>query len=562
MIRAESQAETRGESAAEKGNDRDVDHTAEGEAKPVDKPAGDQAVESGLKAMHPDSGKYTPSPPTGPPAAGAITCPECGMENVASPGRRFCGDCGASLWESCQGCGADVPVDERFCGQCGLDMAESARQQISNAQQHLSKASRLEQEYRFSDAKTLLSSVAGSTHPRLKRHAEKAQQRLEHLRREHERWEHLADAADTKAREALARCEFDETIHALESIPDPLRSTAMQTLLQDTKLRRNEVAELDAQLRTLLAEKRAAELFPVLERLQRLHPNHGLASKVATRMHDQLVAKAEAKMAARQYDAALERLGKIPTSAQTPHAEQLHREAEEMSALFWHAQHSQHVDGALREVLMRLVQRLPKDETVRKLVAEFKKRQQLVEAPDQTEPVAWAGAAKSPWECPIRWATSPERIDMSEVSASVRRRFPGAFAVAFGLALQGIDQGPVKIDFSDSSSGVMGRVARMMREKRHGSAWGIDIGDHALKAVKLLAAEGGKQIEAAVCEAIPHRKLLSQAADYGEARDIAEESFEQLRGRHSLKGGRLCVAMPGRLTICRTIQLQIGRAHV
>jgi ribosomal protein L40E len=46
-----------------------------------------------------------------------MRCAKCGAENPA--GKRFCGDCGATLANRCARCGADNPPEKKFCGDCG-----------------------------------------------------------------------------------------------------------------------------------------------------------------------------------------------------------------------------------------------------------------------------------------------------------------------------------------------------------------------------------------------------------------------------------------------------------
>jgi class 3 adenylate cyclase/predicted ATPase len=46
-----------------------------------------------------------------------MRCAKCGSENPV--GKKFCGDCGASLANRCSQCGADNPPDKPFCGDCG-----------------------------------------------------------------------------------------------------------------------------------------------------------------------------------------------------------------------------------------------------------------------------------------------------------------------------------------------------------------------------------------------------------------------------------------------------------
>ncbi|MHB8899218.1 MAG: pilus assembly protein PilM [Thermoguttaceae bacterium] len=553
----ESMQQERGDVDASSSKHTDPDTTLSDNEADVEWSEAD-AGESEANPMQRDSARHAPQPNAAPPvvaAGGAITCPQCGMENVARAGRRFCGDCGTNLWEKCHGCGAEAPADERFCGQCGVNMADSMEQQIRNTEQHLARALRLEQEYRFSEAKVLLSSIVKMQRSGLKQYVEKAEERLSYVRLELDRWEHLAESAYKRAQEAVAICDFPEAVRILEEIPSPVRTMAIKALLLEAQARQKQIEELTAKLRTCVAEKRGGEVVPIVERLRRLQPNHALARKIAVQMRDHFAGRGEQKMAARRYDEAVELMQRIPPSAHTPQTEALLLEAAELGALSWHASQSPYVDDSLKEVLTRLLRRLPKDEAIAKLAAEYRKRSRLVAAPERTLPVPWASNSKSRWNCPVEWMVGTERIKMDEISPARRRSHPGAFSVAFGLALQGIDQGPVKIDFSDTNTGVMGRVARLMLEKRHDSAWGIDIGDHSLKVVKLHARDGGRRVEAVVCEAIEHRKLLSQAADYGEARDLAEESFDRFRHSHSVKGERVCLSLPGRFTICRTVHL-------
>jgi predicted ATPase/class 3 adenylate cyclase len=47
-------------------------------------------------------------------------CASCATEN--SPGRKFCGGCGALLSQACSACGAANEPDVRFCGECGASL--------------------------------------------------------------------------------------------------------------------------------------------------------------------------------------------------------------------------------------------------------------------------------------------------------------------------------------------------------------------------------------------------------------------------------------------------------
>jgi class 3 adenylate cyclase/predicted ATPase len=52
-----------------------------------------------------------------------MDCPSCGNSNAI--GKKFCGDCGASLLASCATCGAENPLGKRFCGNCGAALGDA-----------------------------------------------------------------------------------------------------------------------------------------------------------------------------------------------------------------------------------------------------------------------------------------------------------------------------------------------------------------------------------------------------------------------------------------------------
>ena len=54
-----------------------------------------------------------------------MICPQCGTEN--SPGRKFCGECGAGLSQACPACGSATEPGTKFCGECGTALQPRRR---------------------------------------------------------------------------------------------------------------------------------------------------------------------------------------------------------------------------------------------------------------------------------------------------------------------------------------------------------------------------------------------------------------------------------------------------
>ncbi|MFW6155427.1 MAG: type IV pilus assembly protein PilM [Planctomycetota bacterium] len=83
------------------------------------------------------------------------------------------------------------------------------------------------------------------------------------------------------------------------------------------------------------------------------------------------------------------------------------------------------------------------------------------------------------------------------------------------------------------------------------SVWGIDIGQCALKALKLVEQDG--QLQAEAFESIEHAKVLSQPDADREA--LIRESLEQFFLRHDVTESDLAIAVPGQTSFTRFVKM-------
>jgi type IV pilus assembly protein PilM len=80
------------------------------------------------------------------------------------------------------------------------------------------------------------------------------------------------------------------------------------------------------------------------------------------------------------------------------------------------------------------------------------------------------------------------------------------------------------------------------------AVWGIDVGQCALKAIKLRPAEGGK-VEAVAFDVIEHPKILSQPdADRDE---LISSALEKFASRNEWQGDKFVIGVPGQQTFAR-----------
>ncbi|SFJ46483.1 type IV pilus assembly protein PilM [Planctomicrobium piriforme] len=85
------------------------------------------------------------------------------------------------------------------------------------------------------------------------------------------------------------------------------------------------------------------------------------------------------------------------------------------------------------------------------------------------------------------------------------------------------------------------------------AAWGIDIGQSALKAIKLRYVAGTDQIVAEAFDYIPFPKILSQPDAIPD--EIVPQAMETFLSRNNLKGDAVVISVPGQSALARFIQL-------
>ena len=83
------------------------------------------------------------------------------------------------------------------------------------------------------------------------------------------------------------------------------------------------------------------------------------------------------------------------------------------------------------------------------------------------------------------------------------------------------------------------------------TVWGIDIGQMALKALKLRNVEGQLFVEA--FDVIEHPKMLCQ--DDADAEQLVSNSLAQFLARNSVSGCEVAIAIPGRSSFTRFVKL-------
>jgi type IV pilus assembly protein PilM len=87
-----------------------------------------------------------------------------------------------------------------------------------------------------------------------------------------------------------------------------------------------------------------------------------------------------------------------------------------------------------------------------------------------------------------------------------------------------------------------------------GAAWGIDIGQCALKAMRCRAHDDSKKVVADAFDYIEYPKILSQASGTDPA-DMVSDALKQFLSRNSVIGDRVAVSVSGQAGLARFIKL-------
>jgi type IV pilus assembly protein PilM len=136
------------------------------------------------------------------------------------------------------------------------------------------------------------------------------------------------------------------------------------------------------------------------------------------------------------------------------------------------------------------------------------------------------------------------------------REHPGQFFVALGLALQGLGEAASNVSLMPADNrNVLSKLATLpILSRRVTSAWGIDLGSYALKAVKLVKdASGNFQVDDAHYILLP--KPLAHPDAEGQRPAILAAALSDLAGRVDLKGSPIAAGLSGHQVLGRFFDL-------
>ena len=369
----------------------------------------------------------------------------------------------------------------------------------------------------------------------------------------------MTDEALKRASERFEAFDYDEAARIIELVPPSCRTANIDELHAQVAERREELAQLDRELREAVQEKRLFDLPPRIERMLALKPDHAYAKELGEQVWGRLAEAVEKRLAEYRHDEAVQLLDRVEPNCGGPRLEELRRRAAELAWLNFDLRNAPAVDATLVAVATRVRQLTPDDARAAKLCDEVQRRAARAELQGQQTPLLWAHAPQeTPLGIAVEWLTAFRRITCPEPvgKQSELLACPGRFAVACGLALAALKQSALRVNLlARQQQGILGRAAQLLRSSGRGPAWGLDLGASGLKAVKLSWNDATRQptVEAAVL--IEHAKSLGNALNEAEEQKLVSETLATFLERHRPKGERICVGLPSRMALIRQFEL-------
>jgi Tfp pilus assembly PilM family ATPase len=472
-----------------------------------------------------------------------IQCPRC--EAVNATERFFCGQCGERLWNPCPACRQQNLFDQKFCGHCGADLRinkDALRKYFETAWE---EALRLRDEYRFDEALESYHMLVKTAKFGSEELVTATQDLIYNCIVERKRRQSELQEKGELIRQCLSRNEFQEAGGLLAEIPPPLFTEDLrqlgdlvqQGLTEGDRLRQALQATLDAPL--------SIDLLKNLGRFLDLYPEDPFALEMAVRLQRDLEQHADKFIAECQYDKAVKILDRVPAVLFNESLKLLHNRAQELLWLTWDLRRSPVADPVLQTLARRFRTLAPHDCKIAEICRTLELR--LAKNTQDKLPgfIPWAAPPKRTiLGPPVEWIGNLERISLDpKTDTATYQVYPGRFAAACGLALQGLDQGPIRCNFLPEEGSLLKRLTSWKSSRKPVAAWGVDIGSHSLKAVKLRLEGKPPSIHLEVCDCIEHRKLLSQTANENEYKTIVEETIRNFLSKHKLENECVCLGL-------------------
>ncbi len=411
-----------------------------------------------------------------PIARNGVACGACQHFNNESA--QFCAGCGQALFEPCGKCSQSVRLEQKFCGGCGTDLQQKRERVREQYEQWLTSAV---EAARLSDFERALGQLGRVAEDKDYRYAELSRQAnvaIEKINKLKTQRTAAVESLVAQAEVALANEDRSAVVELLSRVPEAMRSPEMRQMLESCSMFVARLTELEQTLQKQLVAKDYEGVAGTIEVLLGLVPNSERYTKVARQVAEKLLASSQRRFDKQDYTGAASKLSAVPSQMRDGRYESARQLIENVEWLEKQFVAEPLATSTLGRLAVRFEKESPQNE---RAVLNTKELLQTIKQPyqDPRQPFnPWRGTRESWIGGKASYLGYPTSIPGA--SDETLRRNPGRFAVAIGLALQGLGLGLVSEGFAVKKA----RFA-VLASKKPKTAWGIDVGTSGIRAVLL-----------------------------------------------------------------------------
>ena len=420
------------------------------------------------------------------------TCGSCGATNQT--GDRFCSGCGQSLWEKCPSCGEQTPIGRNFCNSCGHNLKEAVEAKIAAQLEQLERAKSLMKEGKHSFAQRVLEPLCEASDYRYKANADAAKKLLDECTQQLNDWQDKLAAIPARATRYLGEHRYQDVVDLVAPVPAGMLTEELKELLQEAESKAATGSKAKRNLKGSLTEKDWQGALYELSTLRDLFPKKEKYQELTAQVAGKVLRNAEKLSAKGEHAEALESLGAIPAEFESSKAESLRRTLQELTYLRKLVAGSPLCSSVIGAAIDKIQKLTPEDPRLGKLQAKYKQQRGAKPAKDFHFLTRWMKVREGVFPESIVPSCLPTSIPGSRPAVLVKAG--GLFWTAFGLALQGLGEG---LETASLTRQTKRGFFSLGAKKKSGAdqAWGIDIGEHNIKLLRLKKGDSEIQIEEA-----------------------------------------------------------------
>jgi Tfp pilus assembly PilM family ATPase len=497
----------------------------------------------------------------------------CGAKNIAQ--RKYCGKCGNHLLDPCINCGESNSAEEEFCGGCGTNLKAALSKMADRIDKDIAQARFLMKEYRYAEAIGLLKPITAMKHSRLAPVASRANDLFEQCLDLQQELTPQIRKIEEEIKQFIASGDIDQAARKADDIPEAFRSQDLCDLIKESQGNQAEITELNKAVTQLKDGSLTVDLVEKVERLLTLQPDHDEAQKQAQAINRGAMRKSKRLVLNGDYEKALGILDQVSKVFQDNEFRGFREQIGDLAYLARDIEHAPLLDKTIFEYARRLRKYLPDDSSLKVLCNKLATRKtdfHPLTAADRR----WSKCPQTPvLGAPMEFLMELESIGKGQnADTTVLAQNPGRFAIACGLALQGMGLAPLKINLLPKGSWI-DKIGRWLPKRRAQSAWGIEISSSGIKAVKLQSEQdktketaiqsihsgqqAGESGQGAVllqeCRIIEHRRRLNQSANDKERESMLDETLQTFLKHNPLGDEPVILGLPDWMVLLKTVEL-------